>query len=87
MSRDISDIMEVFGITAKENEIQGNVKDCGAYSTILDYLVLDVEDVSEDTKCFVILKDVRFKPIYPSKKQKRAWLRNLIKQNHIKKVV
>ena len=79
--------IEVFGITAKENEMQGNFKDCGLYSTILDYFVLDVEDIGDDTKCVVILKNAHFRPIYPSVKEKRTWLRNLIKQNHIKKVI
>lgn len=79
--------MKAIGVTAKSNEMRGNFRDCGMYSTLMNYLCLDVEEVDDDTYLCVILKDVQFKPVYPSKKAKRAWLRELIKQNHIKEIV
>lgn len=41
--------MKAIGITAKENEMRGNFRECEMYSILLNYLCLDVEKVDDDT--------------------------------------
>lgn len=78
--------MKAIGVTYNEQTKCGNYQKNDKYDTLMQYLVLHTEKIDNDTYISVILKDVKFGYKNYKKSKKRRQLRQLIKQNHIKKV-